>query len=125
LRAWLHRIMRNEFISTFRKKRATTATDDLPEGLLSVSASQEDRVFINQVFAAMGRLSPPHLETLVLSFSHGLEYQQIAEIQNCTLGTVKSRLFRAREALKDYLLEEAPRAAPGREPRKLSVPGKP
>jgi RNA polymerase sigma-70 factor, ECF subfamily len=56
-----------------------------------------------RVAAALLRVSPEQRAILVLRDSRGLDYEQIAEVLNVPVGTVKSRLFRARAALRDAL----------------------
>ena len=55
---------------------------------------------------AFARLTPSHREVLVLHAVHGLLYEQVAEICGCEVGTVKSRINRARNLLKRMLLGE-------------------
>jgi RNA polymerase sigma-70 factor (ECF subfamily) len=55
---------------------------------------------------AFARLTPSHREVLVLHAVHGLPYEQVAEICGCEVGTVKSRINRARNLLKRMLLGE-------------------
>jgi RNA polymerase sigma-70 factor (ECF subfamily) len=56
-----------------------------------------------QVAAALLRLSPEQRAILVLRDARDLDYEQIAEVLDVPVGTVKSRLFRAREALRDAI----------------------
>jgi RNA polymerase sigma-70 factor (ECF subfamily) len=56
-----------------------------------------------QTLAALGRLDPDYRAVLVLRDIEGLDYQQMAQLLELPLGTVKSRLFRARLALRDEL----------------------
>lgn len=55
------------------------------------------------VLRAMQSLAPEHAAVLILRDAHGLEYQQIADALEVSVGTVKSRIFRARAALRDLL----------------------
>jgi RNA polymerase sigma-70 factor, ECF subfamily len=105
LRAWLFRILHNRHL-TVRTRRHVTAevgVDDLSlHG--SVPAFQEDRAELRQLAAAVARLRPRHREVLVLHAVHGLPYGEIAEVTGCEVGTVKSRINRARTVLKAMLL---------------------
>ena len=58
-----------------------------------------------QVLAALGRLDPEYRAALVMRDIEGFDYQQMAEVLELPLGTLKSRLFRARLALRDELKE--------------------
>lgn len=62
---------------------------------------------VNRVEAAMERLSPAHREILALRNVKDLSYEEIAALLDLSLGTVKSRIARAREALKQVLSEQA------------------
>lgn len=73
-------------------------TGDGPEQALDRQEAQR------LVRAAMATLEPEHQEVLMLRDFQDLSYEQIRDILNCSLGTVKSRLNRARNALKDTLL---------------------
>jgi len=68
-----------------------------PGGFSSVQHA-EDR---HRVLLALQRLDPDHRAVLILRDARDLEYEQIAEVLGVAVGTVKSRLFRAREALRD------------------------
>jgi RNA polymerase sigma-70 factor, ECF subfamily len=118
LKAWLLRIMHNRF-HTVRGRmhlRAEVGVDDLDlRG--SVPAFQERRPEVWAFKAAFARLSASHREVLVLYGVHGLAYEEIARICGCEVGSVKSRMNRARAALKAMLLgderEDTPTAGRG------------
>jgi RNA polymerase sigma-70 factor, ECF subfamily len=107
LKAWLFQILHNRFHSVVSRKhvRAEIGTDDLTQ-LAWVPAFQERRLEVLEFKLAFARLTPNHREVLVLHAVHGLPYEQIAEICGCEIGTVKSRINRARNFLKRMLLGE-------------------
>jgi RNA polymerase sigma-70 factor (ECF subfamily) len=79
--------------------------DDQSERAIEDHAHSPDRVarlreIEAMIEAALAELSPEHREVLVLREMHGLEYEAIAEIVKCRIGTVKSRLARGREQLR-------------------------
>ena len=63
----------------------------------------EDRERDNEVLAALGRLDAEYRAVLVMRDIEGFDYQQMADVLGLPLGTLKSRLFRARLALRDEL----------------------
>ena len=67
------------------------------------AAAAEDRERGEQVLAALGRVDPEHRAVLVMRDVEGMDYQQMADVLDLPLGTLKSRLFRARIALRDEL----------------------
>lgn len=107
LKAWLFTILRNRFRSVIARKHVTAevADDDL-ERHYWVAPEQESRIEVAAFRRAFGTLSATHREVLVLVAVHGLPYDQIAEICGCEVGTVKSRVNRARAILKKMLVEE-------------------
>jgi RNA polymerase sigma-70 factor (ECF subfamily) len=111
--AWLYRIMRNDFVTSLRRaKRAPTPMNDALEQTLCYNAGQEDVIMTNQVHTAMGKLPVSQREVLVLVCASGLSYEEAAEAMNCSVGTVKSRLWRARAHMQKILLgDEAAEAA--------------
>lgn len=103
--AWLYRIMRNDFVTSLRRaKRAPTPMNEALEQTLSYSAGQEDVIMTNQVHEAMGKLPVSQREVLVLVCASGLSYEEAAEAMNCSVGTVKSRLWRARAHMQKILM---------------------
>ncbi len=117
LKAWLFQILHNRFHSVVSRKhvKAEVGTDSL-EWLASVPAHQESRPEVAEFKVAFARLSPNHREVLVLHAVHGLPYERIAEICRCEIGTVKSRINRARSQLKEMLLGEGRKAQSLRAP---------
>jgi len=67
------------------------------------TAAMEARERAEQVVAALGRVDPDHRAVLVMRDVDGMDYQQMADVLDLPLGTLKSRLFRARIALRDEL----------------------
>jgi RNA polymerase sigma-70 factor (ECF subfamily) len=114
LKAWLFCILRNRHVTvgTRRYVTAEVGVDDLSlHG--SVPAFQEGRAELRHFTAAFARLKPGHREVLVLYAVHGLPYEEIAEVTGCKVGSVKSRMNRARTALKAMLLGDEREEAPG------------
>lgn len=106
LRAWLFTILRNRFMSVISRKHVTAEVDD--EGIENkwwAPAYQETALEIDAFRRAFRSLSPAHREVLVLAGVHGLAYEEIAQICHCEVGTVKSRVNRARNQLKRMLTE--------------------
>jgi RNA polymerase sigma-70 factor, ECF subfamily len=110
--AWMHRILRNRFISTLRKQRETTDIEDLPSSAFAVSAAHEDRMVLKELSRALGRLPADQREALFMVVLQGMSYEEVAESTGCAVGTAKSRVFRARRQLQTWLAgEERPAAA--------------
>ena len=105
--AWMHRILRNRFISNLRKRRDTTDIDDVPSSVFATEAPHEDRLALKELAQAMTRLPSDQREALVMVVVHGLSYEALAESTGCAVGTAKSRVFRARRQLESWLLGEA------------------
>jgi RNA polymerase sigma-70 factor (ECF subfamily) len=111
--AWMHRILRNRFISNLRKRRDTTDIDDVPSSVFATDAPHEDRLALKELAKAMVRLPSDQREALVMVVIHGMSYEALAEATGCAVGTAKSRVFRARRQLESWLLDERPaQAAP-------------
>ncbi|MBA4187506.1 MAG: RNA polymerase subunit sigma [Planctomycetaceae bacterium] len=110
---WLYRIAFNTAISLKRKRRAAISLDAVcPEGGidpddpseyvkpgLALERSEEEQ----QLQEAMVRLSHEHREVLVLKDIEGMRYEDIAEILKVPIGTIRSRLHRARLELRELL----------------------
>ena len=112
--AWMHRILRNRFISNLRKRRDTTDIDDVPASTFATDAPHEDRLALKDLAEAMNRLPTDQREALVMVVVHGMSYEALAESTGCAVGTAKSRVFRARRQLESWMLGEKPERAPRR-----------
>jgi RNA polymerase sigma-70 factor (ECF subfamily) len=104
--AWMHRILRNRFISTLRKQRETTDIEDLPSSAFAVGAAHEDRMVLKELSKALGRLPSDQREALFMVVLQGMSYEEVAEATGCAVGTAKSRVFRARRQLQVWLAGE-------------------
>jgi RNA polymerase sigma-70 factor (ECF subfamily) len=100
LRAWLFTILRNTYYTAAIKRRREVADEDGKHAArLSTAPTQEWSVAIKAMQAALQQLIPEHREALILVGAAGLTYEEAAEICGCALGTIKSRVNRARARL--------------------------
>lgn len=99
LRAWLFTIVRNAFHDRIRRSRRQAAAP-LEEGEhLATGANQEDHVSCVEVATAFRRLPGPSREVITLVVFEGMSYEQAAAFLGVKVGTVRSRLSRARSML--------------------------
>jgi RNA polymerase sigma-70 factor (ECF subfamily) len=106
-RAWIYQILRNEFISTCRRaKRAPLPVDDIAESLFGYNGDQENKVIAREVVQAMERLPTSQREVLYLKCVGDYTYDEVAAALKCSVGTIKSRLWRARHAMQKMILED-------------------
>lgn len=104
--AWMHRILRNRFISDLRKRRETTDIEDIPASVLATAAPHEDRLALKDLALALDRLPEDQREALIMVVLHGMSYEHLAEATGCAVGTAKSRVFRARRQLESWMIGE-------------------
>lgn len=117
---WLFRIASNALIDHWRKRKVTTVSMDQPIdgseefGTLqvadehpSVVRKYELRELRGKIDAALDKLPPPLKELFIWRHINGLSYEEMAEIKGLPLGTVKNRVFQAKEMLKRLLEERA------------------
>lgn len=112
-RAWLMTILRNTFINEFRRARRRPSPvdyDEVAERSVFGSLRDEDpegrffdRLIDDEVIAAIDQLPEEFRVPVVLSDLEGLSYREVSEIMGIPVGTVKSRLFRARKRLQRTL----------------------
>ena len=105
LAAWLFRIQRNEFISGLRRRRPTVPVDTAIAESLSHPPHQDSGLVMREFMSAFGKLAGAQREALLLAVLEGLPYETIAEHTGVSVGTVKSRISRARDTLERLLLE--------------------
>ena len=111
---WLYRIAFNTAISLKRKKRPAVSLEanagetgidpDDPSEYVKPGAALERSEDERQLNEAIARLSPEHREVLLLKDIEGLKYEDIAELLRVPIGTIRSRLHRARLELRDLLV---------------------
>jgi len=85
------------------KGRNAARIDDVPEEFLKQKCAQDQSLQMRDVLRAMNKLTHIHREALFLLCVDGLSYDEIAEVQACAVGTVKSRISRARQDMKTML----------------------
>ncbi len=105
LRPWMFAILNNLFLMWLRggsRRSATGSIEDFADSL-ATAAPPEDRAAALDLARAMGRLSAEHRQILLLINLEGYSYQDVAEILAIPLGTVRSRLARARERQRALL----------------------
>jgi RNA polymerase sigma-70 factor (ECF subfamily) len=109
-KAWMFTIMKNIFINNYRKKvKANTILDTtdnqffINSGNHSTSNAAEGGIMLKELNAMVDSLEE-NIKVPFLMHFDGFKYQEIAEELDLPLGTVKSRIFFARKALKDKIL---------------------
>jgi RNA polymerase sigma-70 factor (ECF subfamily) len=122
LKAWLFRIQYNTFVNKYRRTTKEQAiTQVLGEdaqghgaisgasmrGLLDAESSVMRPILAREIEQALSRLPLEHREVVLLADVEQLRYKEIAEVLGCPIGTVMSRLHRARKALQQDLFEHA------------------
>lgn len=119
LKAWLHRILTNNFINTYRKKQREpqrTGVDELEEwqlsqtqsyaaGFRSAEAEALDRIPDGEVVDALRALPKDFRDAVYLADVEGYPYREIAEMMGTPIGTVMSRLHRGRKQLREALAD--------------------
>ncbi|HUD50454.1 sigma-70 family RNA polymerase sigma factor [Parvibaculum sp.] len=106
MQAWTHTILRNLFRSQMRRSRFVGEWDDAKaEELLSAPGDQEQHMNLSDLQRALLELPPAQREALILVGAGGFAYEEAAEICGCAIGTVKSRVARARAAVEKMLTD--------------------
>jgi RNA polymerase sigma-70 factor (ECF subfamily) len=104
LKAWLFTILRNEFYSQMRKRgREVQDSEGVMTARLAVHPSQHGRLDLEDFRAALSLLPEDQREAIVLIGASGFSYEEAAEICGCAVGTIKSRVSRARTRLQEIL----------------------
>ena len=113
MRAWTFVILRNAYLTDMRRNRFRADYDDtVAERILVAPAGQESPLHLSDLHRALLTLPPERREALLLVGAGGFSYEEAAEICQCAVGTIKSRVGRARAALSAMIEEGAiPRRA--------------
>lgn len=115
LRAWLYTIVRNTFYTdAVRRRSMVQDVDGRRAAQLASAPDQEWRLRYGELLEALEELPATSREALVLVVATGLTYEEVAEVCGCAVGTVKSRLNRARERLAELLDLDGARPRGGR-----------
>lgn len=113
---WIYRIAHNVAIDYLRRttsaRNFTVITDNAEEFEMPLASDaptpeeeseREERRA--EIEAVVDNLPPPYKELIVLRHAHDMNYDEIAEVTGLPLGTVKNRIFRAREAMRGMFIE--------------------
>lgn len=104
IRSWLYRVQYTVFLNRYRKQanlKEVSAEDGVLETpSMAINASQDTKLECQRMLKALQNLKPRHSEVLLLVAVEGFSYDQAAQIMDIPVGTVRSRLARAREDLR-------------------------
>jgi RNA polymerase sigma-70 factor (ECF subfamily) len=103
LEAWTFTILRNAFYRSRRKARDLQDEDGSRTARLATLPDQAGHLDLQDVRSAIERLAPMMREALILVAIENLTHEEAAAVMNCRIGTVKSRVWRAREQLARML----------------------
>ncbi len=104
IKAWLIKILLNSFYSQMRKNgREVQDSDGILTERLSVHPAQHGALDLQDFRNALNTLPPDQREAIILVGASGFSYEEAAEICNCAVGTIKSRVSRARQRLQEIL----------------------
>ena len=101
---WLYRIARNKVYDRFRRKDRFVSLPEEDE--IPVSDGDEPTFDVHdavELHRALNKLKPHHREVLTLCFIEQMPYQSIASVIDCKIGTVKSRIFHAKQSLRQEM----------------------
>jgi RNA polymerase sigma-70 factor (ECF subfamily) len=109
IEAWLFTILRNQFHTMYRKRRREVEDPDGSiAARLSVLPEQDGYLAVQDLKAALSHLAVEQREALLLVAAQGFSYEEAADICGTRIGTIKSRVHRARAELADLLRIEGP-----------------
>lgn len=104
IRAWLFTILRNEFYSQMRKAgREISDAEGALTDSMAVHPGQLGRLDLADMREALQKLPDDQREAIILIGASGMSYEEAAEICGCAVGTIKSRVSRARSRLAEIL----------------------
>lgn len=104
LKAWTFTILRNQFYSIKRRSwRATSLDQEVAEQTIVANSDAQKSVELNDLRRGLDMLSDDQREAIILVGATGLSYEEAAEICGCAVGTIKSRVSRARKNLETIM----------------------
>lgn len=104
MKAWTFVILRNTYFSSTRRKKFTANYDEtVAERVLSAPAPQQDPIHLSDLQRGLMELSEDQREAIILVGAGGYSYDEAAKISGCAVGTMKSRVSRARATLEAIL----------------------
>jgi RNA polymerase sigma-70 factor (ECF subfamily) len=104
MKAWTFMILRNQFYSDKRRSwRSTQLDQEAAERTLVAIDDPASPLALDELRLSIAKLPPEQREALILVGAGGFAYEEAADICGCAVGTVKSRVSRARRALQDIL----------------------
>ncbi len=106
-KAWMFTILRNAFLSRVRRRKFEGTYHEGAEEGLTCPANQLDHLSVLELKAALRKLPDNQRDALMLVVLGGFSYIEVSEICGCMVGTVKSRIGRARATLQRMLDGEA------------------
>ena len=122
LRAWLFTILRNTYYTAVsRRRREQPDPDGKHAAALSAPPTQDWTMTMQSLQAALQKLPIEHREALILVGAAGLSYEEAASICNCAVGTIKSRVNRARARLVRLMDAETPAEAVALDDRRAGL----
>jgi RNA polymerase sigma-70 factor (ECF subfamily) len=123
MQAWLFTILRHEFYSEYRRRRHEVPDPDgTIAARLTTHPSQDGHIAFREFQIALSQLAPGYREALILVGASGLSYDEAAGIANCAVGTMKSRVARARGKLAQLLVSDEDHLAPIVDARRVPDP---
>jgi RNA polymerase sigma-70 factor (ECF subfamily) len=105
LRAWLFTILHNQHVNLVRRsaREGTGVAISDTEPSLTRAANQEKSLELRDLDRALAKLPDEQRTVILLVGLEGMRYEAVAEIVGCPVGTIRSRLSRGREALRDLM----------------------
>ena len=104
LKGWLFTIMRNRFYSDLRaQRRRPAAIEDVESVAVAAVDNPDATLELKELSSALWKLSPQSREALILVGAGGFSYEEAAKLCDCSIGTLKARVSRARKLLSEQL----------------------
>lgn len=108
MQAWLFTILRNSFYSSIRKRsREIEDPDGIHAQKLEIAPQQQNGLELKELRQGLALLPIEQREAIILVGASGYSYEEAAKICDCAIGTIKSRVSRARRTLTSHMEGEA------------------